>query len=172
MKTVAMLLVFQGTLGAFDTVYYHELKAKLPAGGAQTRPELWLHGLRDFIYAVLFGTLAFVRWSGVWAWLLLVLIAAEIVITMADFAVEKRTRAPDDLLPGERVTHGTMAIIYGAMLGHLLPRMWQWSAGATGLFPHPEPLPSWLAYTLLFMGAGVFASGVRDIRAATRPPSA
>ena len=48
----------QGALGAFDTLYYHEYKARLPGGVPGTAPELVLHGLRDLIYAVLFGTLA------------------------------------------------------------------------------------------------------------------
>jgi len=167
MLSVAALLIVQGTLGAFDTLYYHEYKARLPAGGAQTRGELRLHALRDFIYAVLFCTLAFWAWNGALAWALAGLIAAEIVITMADFAIEKHSRAPDDLLPGERLTHGVMAIIYGAMLGQLLPQAWLWADAATGFGRHATPLPAPAAYLLVAMAVGVFASGVRDWLAAT-----
>jgi len=58
--TALWLLVAQGVLGAFDTLYYHEWRARLPAGGAQSRPELLLHASRDFVYAALFGTLGWV----------------------------------------------------------------------------------------------------------------
>ena len=49
------LLAIQGALGAFDTIYYHEFRARLPGGVPGTAPELRLHGVRDLIYAVLFG---------------------------------------------------------------------------------------------------------------------
>jgi len=56
--TVALWLLFiQGVIGAFDTFYYHEWRARLPARGAQSAPELKLHAARDFFYAVLFATL-------------------------------------------------------------------------------------------------------------------
>ena len=55
--TALCLLAAQGAFGAFDTLYYHEWRARLPAGGAQTRPELLLHAVRDMVYALLFGLL-------------------------------------------------------------------------------------------------------------------
>jgi hypothetical protein len=47
------LLAIQGIIGAFDTLYYHEWRARLPARGAQCAAELKLHAWRDFLYAVL-----------------------------------------------------------------------------------------------------------------------
>jgi hypothetical protein len=51
------LLAIQGAIGAFDTLYYHEWRARLPALGPQSASELKLHAAPDFLYAVLFGTL-------------------------------------------------------------------------------------------------------------------
>jgi hypothetical protein len=40
------LLAIQGVIGAFDTLYYHEWRARLPAHGLQSAPELKLHAAR------------------------------------------------------------------------------------------------------------------------------
>ena len=58
------LLGIQGVIGAFDTVYYHEWRARLPARGKQAASELKLHAARDFFYAVLFATLPWIAWHG------------------------------------------------------------------------------------------------------------
>lgn len=34
--------------------------------GHRTAPELKLHALRDFLYAILFGTLPWLAWQGLW----------------------------------------------------------------------------------------------------------
>jgi hypothetical protein len=57
------LFAAQGLLGAFDTLYYHEWRARLPGGVPGTAPELKLHGARDLVYAVLFGALPFLRFE-------------------------------------------------------------------------------------------------------------
>ena len=166
MNSVLVLMVAQGALGAFDTAYYHEYRARLVAGGARTRPELWLHAVRDLVYAVLFATLPFFAWCGTWSLLLLALIGFEIVVTMADFAIEVRTRGPEGVAAGERVTHGLMAIVYGAMLACLAPHVLRWSERPTAFATlDPAPPPS-LCTLLLAMALGVFLSGVRDAYAA------
>ena len=40
MTTALWLLAIQGIIGAFDTLYYHEWRARLAAGGSGTAPEL------------------------------------------------------------------------------------------------------------------------------------
>ena len=168
MTTALWLFALQGTFGAFDTLYFHEWKARLPARGRQARPELDLHAARDFVYAVLFAALPRFAWLGLWAWLLFALVAAEIAITLRDFVVEDRVRAPQGgVFPGERVTHALMAIIYGAALAHLLPEVWRWTAQPTGLGAPDPDVPAALRTLLSCMAAGVFVSGVRDV-AATR----
>ncbi|HZN40818.1 MAG TPA: hypothetical protein VFD82_18580 [Planctomycetota bacterium] len=166
MNAMLWLMASQGTMGAFDTLYYHEYRARLPAGGTRTRLELVLHALRDFVYAVLFGTLPWWSWSGSWAYLLAVLLATEIALTLADFVIEIEARKPGDVFAGERVTHGLMAIVYGAFLACLLPRLLEWRNGPTCFMPVQCDAPFLLRVALGLMAAGVFASGLRDLYAA------
>jgi hypothetical protein len=170
MTVVLWLMLFQGVLGAFDTVYYHEYRARLPAGGLQTRPELLLHGARDIVYAVLFSTLPFVAWHGLLAGALAALIAAEIVITLTDFAIEARTREPTGVQPGERITHGLMAIVYGAMIANLAPVALDWWQQPTAWLAVVHDVSPLLRWTLAAMAVGVFASGIRDFWAALGLP--
>ena len=121
--TIALwLLAIQGAIGAFDTLYYHEWRARLPARGIAAALELKLHAGRDFLYAVLFGTLPWVAWRGYWAAALLVIVAAEIVLTLWDFVAEIAVRKTlGDVYAGERITHAVMGITYGGMLAFMLP---------------------------------------------------
>ena len=167
MTAALWLLVAQGALGAFDTLYYHEYRARLPSGGAQSRPELLLHAARDFVYAILFATLSAWQWGGALAAVLLVLIASEIAITLADFAIEDRVRVPlGGVFPGERATHTLMALVYGAALGQLLPVVVADLGAPTGFWPRPAG--GTVATLLQLMAAGVLLSGVSDLAAAVR----
>lgn len=168
MTAVLWLLCAQGVIGAFDTLYYHEYRARLVAVPA-ARTELTLHALRDFIYTAIFATLPFFAWRGALAVVLFVLVAAEIGITVADFIVEDTARRGiGGVYPGERASHTAMALIYGAALAHWLPAMWQWSHEATGLARVDYDVPSWLGFVMLLMAGGVFASGVRDMLSVTK----
>jgi hypothetical protein len=158
-------------IGAFDTIYYHEWRARLPARGKLAASELKLHAARDFLYAVLFGSVPWLAWQG---WLVIVLsvvIIAEIVITMWDFIAEIAVRkALGDVYAGERVTHAIMGIMYGAMLANLVPTLIAWWASPAGFVPWSPPVPEWLRWGLLIMAAGVFASGLRDLYASLGLP--
>ena len=167
MMTALWLLAIQGAIGAFDTLYFHEYRARLPARWRQTHVELKIHAVRDFLYAVLFSSLPFVAWWGAWTWVLAAILAAEIALTFTDFAIEPAARRGfGDVLPGERVTHSVMGIIYGGMLAHLVPELLAWSRMPTGFAASDAPLPEVLRWTLLAMGAGVLLSGIRDLSAA------
>ena len=167
MTAVLAWLAVQGALGAFDTLYYHEYRARLPALGRAARFELQLHAARDFVYAVLFGTLPWVAWQGAFAGLLGVLFAAEIAITLADFAIEDRVRRPlGGVYPGERVTHAVMGIVYGVVLAQLWPiARAGWSA-PTALAFVDVAAPAPLRWALTGMAVGVLVSGLRDALAA------
>ncbi|MFN8524005.1 MAG: hypothetical protein U0821_12980 [Chloroflexota bacterium] len=165
------LLAAQGVVGAFDTFYFHEWRARLPAGGAQTAPELKLHAWRSFLYAVIFGTLPWLEWHGLWTLGLLAVLIAEIVFTMWDFVIEIVVRKPlGDVYGGERITHAFMGITYGAMLAFLVPVMWGWWLQPTALIPVPATGLSPLHWSLLVMAAGVATSGARDLYAALGLP--
>lgn len=158
-NAVLTLLCVQILLGGLDNLTHHELTEKLPAR-ASARTELALHSARELIYAVLFIGLAWFAPHGLWAWALLALLAAEIVITLWDFIEEDRTRT---LPPFERVLHTVMAINFGAMLALGAPAWTAWAAAPTGLAFEAHGLFSWF---LTLSAAGVAAWGVRDVAAA------
>ena len=130
MTTILGLLMFQGVLGAWDTAWYHEWNLRLPTTDTARR-ELRLHALRDFAYAVIFGSMAWRTWDGWWVALFAALLLFEIAITLADFIEEDRTRT---LPAGERVMHTIMAIVYGAFLAHLIPQLVLWSGRQNRVF--------------------------------------
>jgi hypothetical protein len=172
MSAALWLLAVQGVIGAFDTAYYHEWKARLPAHGAHAAPELKLHAARDFLYAVLFASLPWVQWHGGWTLALAAVFVAEIVLTLRDFVVEIRVRKPlGDVYGGERVTHAVMGIIYGSMIACLLPALRQWLTMPTGFVIAPADVPGTLRWTLTAMAVGVFVSGLRDLYAAYELPN-
>jgi hypothetical protein len=165
------LLAIQGIIGAFDTLYYHEWRARLPARGAQCASELKLHAARDFFYAILFGTLPWLAWQGRWALLLAAVLIAEIVLTLTDFVVESVVRKPlGDVYAGERVTHAVMGILYGSMIASLIPVLIAWSRLPGGLVAASPDVPGVLRWGLALMAVGVFVSGVRDLYAALEMP--
>jgi hypothetical protein len=163
MKIAIWLLLVQACLGAFDTLYYHEYKLKLPHGD-HTGIELRLHAVRDFAYAIIIGTLGWTTWEGALAWVLATLLLAEIVITLWDFIEEDKIRR---LPPGERAMHAVMGIVYGAFLAYLVPDLLQWSRQPTGWGAAYHGIPAWI---LSLIAAGVFVSGVRDLAASTGKP--
>ena len=170
MTTALWLLAVQGAVGAFDTLYYHEWRARLPAWRGAL-PELRLHAARALIYGVVFAGLPRFEWRGAWAYVLVALLAAEVVITLRDFVVEDRVRAPlGGVYAGERVTHALMAVIYGAMLANLLPAALGWRREPTALAPHAQSVPAQLVWLLTLMALGVTASGLRDAYAALGLP--
>lgn len=165
---VLWLLLAQALLGAFDTLYFHEWRARLPALGRSARDELRLHWARSMIYAFLFAVLPWLEAGGAWAWLLMGCVVAEVFITVADFVVEDRVRLPrGGVYPGERATHTVMAILHGAILAFLLPLLWKARELPTAWVSEPAPVAPWLRWTFALLAAGVFLSGVRDLVAST-----
>jgi hypothetical protein len=155
--TIALyLLAIQGLLGGFDTVFYHEWKAHLPLNVAARR-ELFLHGLRSLIYGVLFGSLGWISWNGALAWLLAIMLLAEIAVTLSDFAEEDRIRK---LPAGEWLTHAIMGILYGGFLANFLPVLIAWASLPTGVTVAPNHPIAWV---LSAMAIGVVLSGLRDL---------
>jgi hypothetical protein len=173
MKLVLWLLVAQGLLGAFDTLFYHEWRAHLPSHSSAAAPELKLHALRDFIYSIIFGTLPFYEWHGIWSLVLATLLLAEIVITLADFMIEDRVRKDlGGVYPGERATHAIMGIVYGAFLATLCPILVNWWNEPSTIMLSQVEVPSVVRYVLVLMAVGVFLSGLRDMLSAVGIPRA
>jgi hypothetical protein len=167
MKVALYLMAALALLGAFDTLYYHEWRARLPALGPKARSELQLHAFRDFVYAILFAGLPWLAWHGKYALLLAALLVVEIALTLWDFVVEDWIRRPlGGLYAGERVMHGIMGIVYGGMLAYIVPTLWNWWAQPTALVIRPAPVDAALRWFLIAMAIGVLLSGVRDLLAA------
>ncbi|MDX1946751.1 MAG: hypothetical protein SFU86_15225 [Pirellulaceae bacterium] len=158
MTAALSLLIVQGVLGALDTLYYHEFQQRIAARSTGAL-ELRLHAARDFFYALLFGSLAWTQWRGWLAWLLVTVLAAEILITLWDF-IEEDLRRP--LPPGERVMHTLLAIVYGAFLANLLPQVWIWGTLPAGFTPVSY---GWLSWLMTAMALGTALSGLRDLAA-------
>ncbi len=155
MKPVIWLLIVQGALGALDTLWYHEWKVALHSR-AGARRELWLHSLRNFCYASLYGMLAWREWHGPVAAVFFLLLAAELVITLGDFLEEDRTRR---LPGGERVMHALVGVAWGAMLVYFLPLVWGWMQQPPALVAADYGAFSWV---LTLMAAGAAGFGLRD----------
>jgi uncharacterized protein (TIGR01777 family) len=155
------LIAVQLALGLFDIVYHHEITERI-AWRRQQRRELELHGARNLAYAALFLVLGLLEPHGIWAMLVMAVLAAEVVVTLIDFVEEDLSRK---LPASERVTHTLMAINYGAILALLLPVLVGWTIKPSAIVPVWYGLGSVLA-PLAALGAIVF--GLRDFFAARR----
>lgn len=155
------LVALQIALGAFDTLFHHELTERLAWKPSQ-KAELRLHGVRNLIYAALFLLIGSAEPKGLLAVAVLILLAVEVVITLTDFVEEDRTRR---LPASERVTHTLLALNYGAILTLLVPLLLAWSGEPLGLVTVSHGL-----WSLMATGAalGVFVFGLRDLAASGR----
>ena len=158
---LGMLLLAQIAMGAFDTLYHHELTQRLAWRPGQAT-ELRLHGVRNLVYAIVFLALGLSVPQGGWAILLMALLTGEAFVTLWDFVEEDRTR----LLPAtERVTHTLLTLNYGLILALLLPGLWVAASAPSELPFHWNGI-----FSVLFALAaiGVMVSGLRDLVAAGR----
>jgi uncharacterized protein (TIGR01777 family) len=148
------LMTIQALLGGIDNLWHHEITERLPARRAAAT-ELSLHALREFLYAFIFLGLAWFRWQGYWAFLIAAVLVLEIVITLADFVVEDKTRR----LPAfERILHTLLALNYGVLLAALVPALIAWSNLPAGVLRTSHAF-SWL-FTIF--GIGLIAWSLRN----------
>ena len=117
MNTVLALITIQALIGAFDNLWHHEITEKL-SSKPSARGELILHTIREAIYGVIFLSIAWFTWNGVWAWALLGLMAVKVVVTLWDFVIEDQTRK---LPPLERIIHTVLAMNFGVILAFFVP---------------------------------------------------
>jgi len=128
MTTVLILFTIIGLMGAFDTLYHHEFKERLP-WRPQVKAELQAHALRNVFYFTIFLSLAWVEWHGFFAWVFLAILVAEIFVTFSDFALESKVRT----VPApEIIVHTALGIVYGAVLAYLIPEVLKWKDLETG----------------------------------------
>lgn len=151
----SVLLLAQLAMGAFDVLFHHELVERLSWRRA-CRRELRLHAARNLLYAVIFLGLGGLAWQGAFAWIFLALLLVEVVITLADFLEEDRSRV---LLPSERVLHTLLALNYGALLALFAAEWSTWAAAPSGFQWFDRGFWSWF---LPLAAIGVLLFGLRD----------
>ena len=79
MELVLYLFLVQAPLGAFDIVYHHEITERLTWRRGAVK-ELRLHAARNLFYVVIFFSLAWIGWRGIYAWLFAAVLVAEQVL--------------------------------------------------------------------------------------------
>jgi hypothetical protein len=155
------LIAIQIAMGAFDTFYHHEMTERLAWRPSQ-RHELQLHGVRNMLYAALFVVPGWLEVHGLLAVAIIVVLAAEVVITLMDFVEEDISRK---LPASERINHTLLALNYGAILVLLLPVLIGWAGQPTAVTPSFHGVWSILAAA---SAAGVGLFGLRDLAASQR----
>jgi len=165
MSAAFALIVVQAVLGGIDNLWHHEITERLPTRRTAA-VELSLHAVREFLYSFVFLALAWFRWQGPWAVLIAGVVVLEILVTIADFVVEDRTRRLPAL---ERVLHTLLAINYGAAVAFLTPVIVGWFELPAGVFRTSH------AFSVVFtiFGIGVFMWSLRNaiaVLALRRPP--
>lgn len=156
MNTIMSLLIFQAVLGAYDVLWNHEWKEKLPSKPSAAL-EQKIHGIRELFYAVMFIGLSWWLWQGIWAWLFFAILIIEVLLTAWDFVTEDKTRV---LSPSERITHLILSMSGGAYIAFLIPMLLDWSHLPTEFVSIEYGWRSWL---LTLFGIGVLVWGIRDI---------
>jgi hypothetical protein len=156
-----ILILTQIAMGAFDTIYHHELTERLPWRTSQAF-ELILHATRNLLYAVVFIMIGWTEPHGIWSIVLIAILSVEIVTTLWDFVEEDLSRA---LPASERVNHTLLALNYGAILCLLVPELLEWSRDVSELKPAFHGFWSILTATA---AVAVVLAGLRDYFASRR----
>ena len=157
-----LLLIVHGGLGGLDTLYCHEWQARLPIQPWAGR-ELRLHSIRSLLYALIFAGLAWFEWRGAYALILIALLIAEYVITLADAAEEDRSRRLSRI---ERQLHMVLAATTGAYMALVIYYATvEWIPAPSSIAPTEHGAVSFI---LTILAGGVLISGLRDAHAASQ----
>ncbi|MEW6372343.1 MAG: hypothetical protein AB1584_15515 [Pseudomonadota bacterium] len=161
MPPFVYVLMLHGVLGFVDIVVNHELLARLPRRG-DTALEEALHAAREFIFACIFGSLAWFEWQGALVWWIAALLLAEVIVSSKDVIVEGDIR----VLPvSERVLHLFLFINLGVLITLVAHALLWWHASPTALVRVDY---GWASWVLTAMSAGSLVWAVRDGAAALR----
>lgn len=156
MEIVSYLLIAQGLLGGFDVIWNHEWQERLPSKPGAALEQI-IHGIRELLYSIVFFGLAWFSWQGLWAWVFIMVIVVDILLTAWDFVVEDRTRKLSAI---ERITHLILSMNGGAYVGFLVPVILAWSKLPDNLNNIDYGLTSMV---LSLFGIGVFVWGIRGL---------
>ncbi|MEP6942179.1 MAG: hypothetical protein ABI981_04550 [Betaproteobacteria bacterium] len=150
------MLVAQGAVGGWDTLFNHELVERLPQRPS-ARAEIGVHSLRELNYALLFAGLAWFEWHGGTAWIVLALLVVEIVVTCWDEFIENATRI---LPPNERILHVLLTINLGVIATLVVFLAADWMAQPAALAASAQA-PAW-RWLISALAIGSLAWAVRD----------
>ena len=168
MMAANYILLTLGVLGAIDILLYHSVSHGIRSH-AESRWELVTHSLRGPTYAVLFLLIPNFEPRGAWAVFVALLLLIDVGISIADFALERKSRAKLGGLPGgEYVLHMIMAMLFGAFVTLLTPYLFRGTVFDTALVPTDKFAPAWMRFTFAAFAIGVLASGLMDAYAALR----
>lgn len=162
------MLLSLGLLGATDIWLFHT-RAHHLHDHPPARAELVTHFLRGPTYFLLFLLVPNFSFHGAAFVALLVLLAFDFAISVADFWLEPSSRRDLGGLPrGEYLLHVIMAMLFGSMVAAVV------YAGGAGL-AEPTELRwlalddhGWLRAVLAVMSVGVLWSGLMDLVAVRR----
>ena len=167
MITANYLLLTLGILGATDILLYHSISHGIRTH-TESRRELIVHALRGPTYATLFLVVPNFQVHGAFALALALLLLFDIAISIADFWLERQSRAALGGLPsGEYVLHMLMAMLFGAFVMSLAPTLLASMNSETAILA-ADFAPFWLRATLAAFALGVFVSGLMDLLAALK----
>ena len=170
MMTANYLLLALGVLGGIDILLYHSISHGIRTH-AESRWELVTHAMRGPTYAILFLMAPNFELRGAWAVLMMLLLAFDVGISVADFWLERKSRAELGGLPsGEYVLHMIMAMLFGAFVMALAPTLIGWMAQRTELVASADLAVGWVRAMLAVFAVGVLWSGALDFWSVVRLP--
>lgn len=168
MDVATYILFVLGCLGATDILLYHSVSHGIRSHH-DSRFELLVHALRGPTYAALFLFVPNFALHGAYFWLLIGILAFDVLISLVDFMLERQSRAFFGGLPsGEYVLHIVLAMLFGGLVTSVYYSAWDWSALPTAIVYAPAEVPVLLRGLMAFMAVLVLGSGVMDLVAAVR----
>jgi hypothetical protein len=166
METATYLLFILGCLGALDIALFHSIAHGIRSH-ADSQMELIVHSLRGPTYCLLFLVVPNFALHGFYFWCLIALFVVDVVISIWDFALERRSRQLLGGLPsGEYVLHILIAMIFGGLVTAYCFGGYVWPKLPTQIRYEPADVPSLLRMILMVMAVLVLLSGMQDAMAA------
>lgn len=168
MEVATYILFVLGILGGTDILLYHSISHGIRTH-QDSRQELFIHSLRGPTYALLFTVVPNFALHGLFFWLLIAIYFLDLLISLADFAIERASREFFGGLPtGEYVLHILLAMLFGGLVTSTFYGAGSWGALPTSITYEPAHVPALLRGLLVFMAVFVLYSGALDLRAMMR----
>jgi phosphatidylglycerophosphate synthase len=164
---LASILLFSiGILGATDMSFYHSVAHGIRQH-QDSKLELYIHSLRGLTYTALFIIVPNFECHGIYFWGLIAILFIDLLISIADFAIERKSREGLGGLPsGEYVLHILIAMLFGAFVTTIFLNSYHWHARPDALNFTEEIAPRSLRLLMAIMAVVVFISGIQDLLAA------